>query len=97
MKEIYEEVAKKLELPVEVVEATYENYWKFFKTKIEELPLKSNLTEEEFKKLKTSFNVPSVGKFFITWPHYKKINDTVRKYYEDKENKALVQQNSDNM
>lgn len=95
--DIYREVAKKLGLTTRVVETTYKNYWRFFRETIIKLPLEKELSEEEFKSLKTSFNVPSLGKLYITWPHFRYIRNFVRKCYENKENKALVQQDSDNM
>ena len=41
------------------------------KTTIEALPLKEDLTEEEFSKLRTNFNIPSLGKLSCTLNKYK--------------------------
>ena len=64
MQEIDKEVSKLTGLPEEVVRNTYKAFWLFIKTKIEELPLKQELTEGEFNKLKTSFNLPYLGKLW---------------------------------
>ena len=83
-------VANKLELPVEVVKEAYESYWKYIRCTISELPLKDDLSEEEFNKLRTNFNVPSLGKLAVTWDRYKAIKDRykyVKKLRDDSNNK----------
>ena len=44
-------VANKLELPREVVKEAYESYWKYIRCTISELPLKDDLSEEEFNNV----------------------------------------------
>ena len=66
-KEITTKVAKDLKLPEIAVLTAYNSFWKFIKDTIEELPLKEDITEEEFDKLRTNFNVPSLGKLFTTY------------------------------
>lgn len=66
-------VAIKLGLPTEVVDKTYKAYWKFVRSSITALPLKEGLSEEEFKKLQTSINIPSLGKIACTWDTYVRI------------------------
>ena len=61
-KDTIDYVANKLELPQEVVKEAYESYWKFIRQIISELPLKDELSEEEFNRLRTNFNIPSIGK-----------------------------------
>ena len=83
-------VANKLNLPVEVVKEAYESYWKFIRYTITELPLKDDLSEEEFNKLRTNFNVPSLGKLAVTWDRYKAIKDRykhAKKLRDDSNNK----------
>lgn len=74
-KEAINQVSDKLGIPEEVVREAYDSYWKFIREKIIELPLKEDLTEEEFKVLKTNFNIPSLGKLSVTWDRYKAIKD----------------------
>lgn len=89
-------VANKLELPREVVKEAYESYWKYIRCTISELPLKDDLSEEEFNKLRTNFNIPSIGKLSCTYPRYKAIKDRykyinkIKNDYNNKENKATI-------
>lgn len=73
MLNLYKKVAKELNLPVEVVELAYKTYWKFIRETIKELPLKEDLSEEEFRQLKTNFNIVSLGKLSCTYDRYKRI------------------------
>lgn len=50
-----------------MVNKVYSSYWKFIRSKIIDLPLKENLTKEEFEKLKVNFNLPSLGKLNCTY------------------------------
>lgn len=50
-----------------VVNSIYKAYWLYIKTMIQALPLKDDLTEEEFLKLHTNFNIPSLGKLHCTY------------------------------
>lgn len=71
MDEIYKKVSEDLNIPVEVVKLAYESGFEFMKDTIEKLPLKEDLTEEEFNKLRTNFNLPSLGKLICTYKEYK--------------------------
>lgn len=68
--QIVEAVAKELELPVDLVRKTYKAYWQFIRDTIQELPLKDDINEEEFQKLKTNFNIPALGKLTCTRDRY---------------------------
>ena len=65
--EILRKVAIELNLPVEVVRWAYESHWAFVKETITSLPLKGSLNEEDFSKLRTNFNIPSLGKLSCTY------------------------------
>ena len=67
MNNIYKKVADELNLPEELVKNTYKAYWRFIRYSIESLPLKEDLSEEDFSKLKTNFNIPSLGKLSCTY------------------------------
>ena len=67
LKEAKREISDKLEIPFEVVNRAYDSFWEFIRNKIQQLPLKEDLTEEEFSKLRTNFNVPSLGKLNCTY------------------------------
>lgn len=68
--EALRQVSIELGIPVEVVKEAYESYWKFIRESIKSLPLKEDLTKEEFDKLRTNFNIPSIGKLSVTWERY---------------------------
>ncbi|MCF0114095.1 MAG: hypothetical protein HUJ56_01995 [Erysipelotrichaceae bacterium] len=63
----------------------YKTYWNTIKALIQGLPLKDNITEEEFKSLKTSFNIPSLGKLYCRYR--KKDTNLHKKTVKDAENK----------
>lgn len=65
--DIIGKVSKKLNIPKEVVDAAYKSYWDFIKQTIQSLPLKDDIDEEEFAKLGTNFNIPSLGKMTCTF------------------------------
>jgi hypothetical protein len=89
MLNLYKQVAEEMNIPVEVVELAYKSYWKFIRKTIQELPLKEDLSEEEFAKLKTNFNIVSLGKLSCTYDRYKRIKLREKyknEYIKNKEN-----------
>lgn len=60
-------VSEELNLPKEVVDKTYKAFWMFINKHIQSLPLKENLNEKDFAKLRTNFNIPSLGKLTCTY------------------------------
>ena len=68
--EAIKQVSIELGLPPQVVKEAYESYWTFIRNNIKALPLKEDLSKEEFDKLRTNFNVPSIGKMSVTWERY---------------------------
>lgn len=65
--DIVGKVSRELNLPREVVDKIYKAYWLFIKNHIQSLPLKENLNEEDFAKLRTNFNISSLGKLNCTY------------------------------
>lgn len=65
--EIINQVSKELDIPVEVIDKAYKASFNFIKEKIQSLPLKEDINEEEFLKLRTNFNIPSLGKLVCTF------------------------------
>ena len=65
--EAIKQVSIELELPPKVVKEAYESYWTFIRNNIKALPLKEDLSKEEFDKLRTNFNIPSMGKLSCTY------------------------------
>lgn len=78
------EIAKSLGLSVTLVDRIYKAYWKAIREHISSLPLKEDLTDEEFLSYKANVNVPSLGKFHVTLDEYKKAKSIYRKYKEYK-------------
>jgi hypothetical protein len=71
MKKIYKETSEHFGLPVEVVKAAYESFYKFIRETIKEIPLKDS--DINIKDLKTSFNIPSIGKLYCNEKKLEKI------------------------
>lgn len=87
--EIVNTVSKELDIPAKVVDLAYKSYWKFIKQTIQSLPLKEDISEEEFSKLRTNFNVPSLGKLVCTYDRMigvKKKFNYIKKLRENAEN-----------
>jgi hypothetical protein len=73
MTNIYKEIADKYNLPIEVIKTAYEYYYSFIREKISELPLKGSI--EDLDNIKTSFNIPSIGKLYCNKNKLNKIKD----------------------
>lgn len=71
--EIIAKVADNMGLSSEFVDKVYKLFWFTIKNNIKELPLKDELTEEEFNRLTTSYNIPSIGKLYCTYDKYKSV------------------------
>lgn len=85
--DIIDKVSKELNLPKEVVDKTYRAYWLSIKQHIQSLPLKENINEEDFAKLRTNINIPSLGKLCVTWDRLigcKKRFEIIKKIREKK-------------
>ena len=99
--EIVAQVAEELGISKGMVNRIYRAYWKTVRQYISSLPLKDNLTGEEFSELRTSINVPSLGKFYVSPYRYRKLKSIFHKQLkqdkdaEDKENQTDLH-NSDN-
>ena len=71
--EIIARVAETLKLDKKFVDRVYKGYWRTIREHIVSLPLKEDLTEEEFLKLQPNVNIPSIGKLYVTLARYKKM------------------------
>lgn len=69
-KPIFEQVSKETGISEEVVKTAYSLFWRFVRETASSLPLKDDLTEEEFMGLKCNFNIPSLGKLCCTYDRY---------------------------
>lgn len=82
---LLEQVSDELKIPIEVVKEVYLSYWKFIKSKIAELPLDEELSEDQFKGLRTNFNVPSIGKLTCTYDRFLRVKEK-QQYKKEKNN-----------
>jgi Na+/phosphate symporter len=81
MNETISKLSKEVGLPVDVVKKVYSTYWLTVREYLSSLPLKElddNISEEEFKKLRTSINIPSIGKLHCTYERFRRI----KKHFE---------------
>ncbi len=99
--QVFNQIAKELNIPVKEVARAYNSYWQFIKETIRALPLEEDLTKEEFDKLRTNFNLPSLGNFYCTYEgmmYKKQKNKELRekKYAKSEENQTDVYRIGDN-
>lgn len=73
MQEIYQKVSKDMGLPTTIIEKGYKAFWKAAREHITSLPLKEDLTDEEFMRLQPNVNIPSIGKLHVTLDRYKRM------------------------
>lgn len=69
-REIVAEVARENGLTQKFVHKVYQAYWQTVRMYIKSLPLKEDLTDEEFMKLRPNVNIPSLGKLNVTLDRY---------------------------
>lgn len=81
--EIINIIAKDINKPAKEVDKLYKLYWKFIKDSIEKLPLKDNISEEEFNTIRTNFNIPSLGKLNCTYSKLTRIKSNFNKRNKD--------------
>ena len=81
-KEIVSEISKRVNLPAKTVDKVYRAYWKAVKQHIVSLPLKDELSDEEFLKLQPNVNIPSIGKLYITLESYQRKKKQFRQHLE---------------
>lgn len=71
MQRTISKLSRELGLSEITIVKTYEAYWQFIRQTIQSLPLKEELTEEEFSKLRPNFNIPNLGKLVCTYRRWK--------------------------
>ena len=81
-KRIFREVSEETGIPVEDVSVAYRYFWKFFKRKVSELPMKEEMDEETYRNLRTSCNIPQIGKLNCTWDRFQKIHNSSKNIKE---------------
>jgi hypothetical protein len=77
--EIVNQVAETYGFTPRFVDRVYKGYWKAIRTHITSLPLKEDLTDEEFLALQPNVNIPSLGKLYVSLDRYKKLKEHYNK------------------
>lgn len=85
--EIIAQVSKSTGLSRTLIDKTYKAYWKAVREHITSLPLKEELTDEEFLSLRPNVNIPSIGKLYVTLDRYHNLKKQFKLYYKNKGNK----------
>ena len=94
-KEIISSVSSETGLPFRLVDRTYRAYWKAIRKYIKALPLKKDLTDEEFMQLRPNINLPSLGKLNVTLDRYHGMKKHFEIHYKNyKGNKYKKQDNN---
>ena len=83
--EIIAQVASETGLPKKLIDRTYKAYWRAIREHITSLPLKEDLTDEEFNALQPNINIPSIGKFSLTLENYKRKREKYKRLTQGKE------------
>ena len=93
--------SEKLNIPDDVIEIAYREYWNWVRDTLENVPVNEDMTEEEFTKMQTSINVPSLGKFYASYSRAQFLNKKFKEYAEkavqDKEGDASVHEDDSNI
>lgn len=87
--EIINKVSGDMEISPDIVDKAYKAFWKYIRDTIQDIPLKDDMSEEEFIMLKPNFNIPSLGKLTCTYKKYKGIKEKfkhIKKLRENNEN-----------
>ena len=88
--EIIDKVSSDTGLPRRLVDRTYRAYWRVVREHITSLPLKEDLTDEEFLRLQPNVNIPSIGKLLVTLDRYRRIKTNYNKYIQLKQEEDVT-------
>ena len=78
------QTARKLSIPLELVEKIYYSYWSFIKDTAISFPLKEGIEEE--LSVPTNFNIPYIGKLYVDYDKVRKYNNQLN-YYQNVKSK----------
>lgn len=73
--EIIRKVSEDTEIPTDIIDKAYKAFWLYIRNSVQELPLKEDITEAEFLKLRPNFNIPSLGKLCVSYDRYKGVKN----------------------
>lgn len=84
--EIVNKVSGDIGLSPDTVDKTYKAFWKYIRDTIQELPLKEDMSGEEFLMLRPNFNIPSLGKLTCTYKRYSGVREKFKHIKKLREN-----------
>lgn len=84
--EIINKVSGDMGISPDIVDKAYKAFWKYIRDTIQDMPLKDDISEEEFIMLKPNFNIPSLGKLTCTYKKYKGIKEKFKHIKKLREN-----------
>jgi len=90
--QIVSKVAESLGLSPTLTNKIYKTYWKVVREHVSSLPLKEDLTEEQFLELQPNVNIPSIGKLYVTLDRYKRMQRQHEIFVELREKKNAAHQ-----
>lgn len=91
--QVVTEISESLGLPKRIVDRAYRSYWRAVREHISSLPLKDDLTDEQFSQLQPNVNIPSIGKLYVTFDKYKWIKEKFKQIKQLREDKRNVEDN----
>lgn len=84
---IIEETSEELNIPKEVVDLAYRQFWNFTKSIFEQLPVSEIKSPEDMSKYRATISVKGLGKFYINWDNIqnrRKVLDFLKERKNDK-------------
>lgn len=81
---IYKEASLITGIPKETVEKAYNSYWRAAREHLSLLPLKEDITEEEFNALQPSINISSIGKLYVTYERQRAMRGKYKEHVKNK-------------
>lgn len=91
--DIVAKVAHDNQLSADIVNKIYRAYWKAVRQHIVSLPLKEDLTDEEFMSLRPNINIPSIGKLYVTLDRYHGMKKRFELHYKNYKGKKYKKDN----
>lgn len=86
--EIISQVAVETGVDRRTVDRTYRAYWGAIRDYVSSLPLKDDLTDEEFARLRPNVNIPSIGKLYVTLERYRRMKRLHNEFIRRRQNAA---------
>lgn len=83
--QIIKEVSQETDIPEEVIKLAYKSSFQFIRNTIEKIPIKDINSQESLNEVRTSFNLPEIGKLYTTYDKIEKIRRRI-KFFKDKNN-----------